>query len=377
MSPASPYPAHLPASLRSLLEAADVRLDGARPWDVAVRDDRLMDRVLSQGTLGFGEAYMDGWWECGRIDEMIFRLLRADLYAHLRPDWRMLLRAGWSFVRNMQTRSRSRAVAERHYDLGNDFYAAMLDPLMQYSCGYFDGTDDLAEAQRRKLDLIRRKLYLAPGMHLLDIGCGWGGLAQFMAQEAGCRVTGVNISREQILRARERTAGLPVDILEQDYRDLQGSFDAIVSVGMFEHVGYRNYRSFMETAHRLLPEGGLFLLHTIGYKRSGRTGDPWLHRYIFPNSHLPSAAQITQAAEGLFILEDWHNFGTHYDKTLLAWNANFEAAWPRFADRYGERFRRMWRYYLLSCAGAFRARETQLWQIVLSKRPREGYVSVG
>ncbi len=197
-----------------------------------------------------------------------------------------------------------------------------------------------------------------------------------MAEQAGCSVTGINISREQIAFARGRTKGLPVEIVQQDYRDVQGMFDAVVSVGMFEHVGSRNYRTFMEIAHRSLRDGGLFLLHTIGSNVMHRTGDRWLNRYIFPNSHLPSAAQITRAAEGLFILEDWHNFGAHYDQTLLAWNRNFEAAWPRFADRYGERFRRMWRYYLLSCAGVFRARSIQLWQIVLSKKPTEDYISV-
>ncbi len=372
-----------PAFLRTfgpLLERADVRLDGSRPWDMDVRDRRLYGRVLSTGTLGLGEGYMDGWWECGQIDELIHRLLRAGAGEHLPFNLRTLSLALLSLGFNLQSRARSSQVAERHYDLGNDFYEAFLGPSMQYSCAYFEGTDgaaaetdDLAEAQRRKMDLIRRKLDVQPEDHILDIGCGWGGLATFLAAQTGCRVTGISISREQIAYARKSCKGLPVEILHQDYRDIRGTYDKAVSVGMFEHVGPRNYRAFMKAVHGNLREEGLFLLHTIGANRPSVGLDPWLHAYIFPNGKLPAASQILRATEGLFVLEDWHNFGTSYDRTLLAWHRNFEASWPRFRERYGERFHRMWRYYLLGCAGSFRARNIQLWQAGFSKRPCRRY----
>ena len=202
---------------------------------------------------------------------------------------------------------------------------------------------------------------------LLDIGCGWGGLAKYMAARRGCRVTAVNISKEQLAFAKEDCRGLPVKFLDCDYRDIDGEYDKIVSVGMFEHVGSKNFRTYMKVVHRLLRENGLFLLHTIGGNRSGVNCDRWLNRYIFPNGALPSAAQIAAAAEGLFVIEDLHNFGSHYDKTLMSWYRNFTKAWPAFAERYGERFQRMWSYYLLSCAGAFRSRAIQLFQVVMTR----------
>lgn len=369
-------PSSLAATWAPILKRADVRLDGSRPWDIAVRDDRLFARVTAQGSLGFGEAYMDGWWECEQIDELIARLLRANIAAHLPFSARDTLRWLVAVLRNRQTLRRAGEVARKHYDLGNDFFQSFLDPLLQYSCAYFDGTDDLAEAQRKKLNLIARKLRLTKNDHLLDIGCGWGGLAKYVAETIGCRVTGINISKEQIAFARAWTAGLSVDIHELDYRKLEGTYDTIVSVGMFEHVGRKNHQIFLEKAYVSLKEGGLFLLHTIGRNNSSAASDAWINRYIFPNGQLPSAAHIMSAAEGLFTLEDWHNFGAYYDKTLMAWHRKFEEVWPRFRETFGERFCRMWRYYLLSCAGAFRARELQLWQIVLSKHPSTGYVPV-
>jgi cyclopropane-fatty-acyl-phospholipid synthase len=355
------------ATLCALLARADIRCDGGRPWDLRVNDARFHQRVLAQGTLGFGEAYMDGWWDCDALDEMIFRATRARLDEHATLDARTALTVAASVVLNLQTRARARHVARRHYDLGNEFFAAMLDPTMQYSCARFDGTDDLAEAQRRKLDLICRKLGLQPGMRLLDIGCGWGGLAKHAARHHGCEVVGITISREQRNYAAEACRGLPVEIRLQDYRDLAERFDRIVSVGMLEHVGGKNYRRYMEVAHRSLAEDGLFLCHSIAGNAARAHTDPWITKYIFPNSMLPSAAQVSRAAEGLFVLEDVHGFGADYDRTLLAWERNFSRSWDQFRERYGERFRRMWRYYLLSCAGAFRARTMQVFQFLFSK----------
>lgn len=344
-----------------------VRINGPDPWDIRVRDDRFYARVLKDGSLGLGEAYMAGWWDCPRIDEFICRLLKGNLEDKIRGNLRTLLRYASTRLFNLQSPFRAGIIARRHYDLGNDLFFSFLDPRNQYSCGYFENTDDLEEAQRKKLDLICRKLDLQPADQVLDIGCGWGGLARYAAENYGCSVFAVNISEEQIRFARESCRDLPVTILSEDYRKIQGRFDKVVSVGMFEHVGRKNYRTFMKTVHRCLNEGGIFLLHTIGGNVSRVNCDPWIHRYIFPNGMLPSLAQIGRALEKLFVIEDVHHLGPHYEKTLLAWNDRFQKAWQRLAGRYDEVFKRMWEYYLLSCAGAFRARQIQVWQIVMTK----------
>ena len=177
---------------------------------------------------------------------------------------------------------------------------------------------------------------------------------------------GVTVSENQARRARELCEGLDVEIHLVDYRRIDGTFDRVLSLGMFEHVGYKNYRTFMRIVRRHLAADGLFLLHTIGASQSMRRTDPWTERYIFPDSVLPSVAQIGAAIDGTFLLEDWHSFGQDYDTTLMHWYRNVEASWSELEDRYDERFRRMWRYFLLSSAGGFRARKTQLWQLVLS-----------
>ena len=361
--------------LKDLLARADIRLDGSRPWDMRLLAPGVPDRIFAQGSLGLGESYLDGEWEADALDEFFTRLLRAGLDREVRP-WRLLGHALRVRLLNRQTLRRARTVGEVHYDLGNDFYRAMLDPRMTYTCGYWRHAETLDEAQEAKLDLVCRKLGLRPGQRVLDIGCGWGSFARFAAERHGVEVVGVTISREQAELGRELCQGLPVELRLQDYRELDETFDHIVSLGMFEHVGHKNYRIYLEIAHRCLRDEGLFLLHTIGKPRSGTPTDPWIDRYIFPNGELPAMAQIAEAAEGLFLIEDVHNFGADYDTTLMAWHRNFEAAWPDFAERYGERFHRMWRYYLLSCAGAFRARNVQLWQIVFAKQgmaPLGGY----
>jgi len=353
-------------TIRDLLEQAGIRINGPNPWDIRVHDKRWFGRVVREKNLGLGESYMDGWWECGQPDEMICRLLRSGLEDKVRGSLRHQLRLLPAVLFNLQSRARARKIAERHYNLGNDLFFSFLDSYNQYSCGYFQDTDDLNRAQEKKLELTCRKLNLNASDHLLDIGCGWGGLAKYAAERFGCTVTAVNISAEQLEYAKKFCRGLPVHFQDCDYRATEGRFDKIVSVGMFEHVGQKNYRAFMKTVRRCLKEEGIFLLHTIGGNTS-RTGcDPWITRYIFPNGMLPSTAQIAKAAENLFVIEDWHNLGLHYDRTLMAWNRNFQKAWSRLEKKYDGRFKRMWEYYLLSCAGAFRARSIQLWQIVMT-----------
>ncbi|KPK74925.1 MAG: cyclopropane fatty acyl phospholipid synthase [Gemmatimonas sp. SM23_52] len=341
-------------SVETLLAHADVKIGGERPCDIQVHDERLYARVLAEGALGLGESYMDGWWDCERLDEFFHRVVAAD---------------------NLQKPSRAYEVGKRHYDIGNDLYERMLDTRLIYSSGYWKEATTLEEAQEAKLDLVCRKLELEPGMRVLDIGCGWGGTARFAAERYGVEVVGITVSEEQARYAHDLCRGLPVEIRLHDYRDVAEPFDRVLSLGTFEHVGYKNYVRYLKLVRDSLKQDGLFLLHTIGGNRSVTRANAWTERYIFPNSMLPSVKQIAAAIEGIFVLEDWHNFGADYDRTLMCWYRNFEDGWPELEDRYGERFYRMWKYFLLSSAGAFRARSTQLWQIVLAPRGVPGEYS--
>lgn len=350
-----------------LLREAGVKINGDRPWDIQVKNNKFYKRVLQQGSLGLGESYMDGWWECERPDEFIRRLLEADLESVMTKRFKDLVRVAGARLINLQSKKRAWIVGKEHYDLGNDLFTRMLDPWMQYSCGYWRHATDLFTAQQDKLRLICEKLQLKEGMTLLDIGCGWGGLAAFAAENYGVKVTGITISAEQQKLAQQRCEKLDVTILLQDYRDLEMQFDRIVSVGMFEHVGPKNYATYFEVVNKNLKPNGLFLLHTIGSNQTDINVDPWINKYIFPNGCLPSVAHIATASEPWFVIEDLHNFGPDYDRTLMAWYERFLATWPEIDSNYSTRFKRMFTYYLNACAGAFRARNIQLWQLVLTR----------
>jgi cyclopropane-fatty-acyl-phospholipid synthase len=353
--------------VQHLLEEAGIRIDGPEPQDIQVTHSAFFPRVVAGGSLALGESYMDGWWECEALDCFFERILAAGLDRKVRLSPAVAWAAVKARLVNLQRRTRAFEIGRRHYDLGNELFRRMLDKELNYSCAYWSKAATLDEAQAAKLALTCRKLKLEPGMRVLDIGCGWGGFAAYAARHYGVSVTGITVSREQVKLAREVCDGLPVSIELMDYRHLQQRFDRIVSIGMFEHVGAANYRTYMEVVNRCLRAGGLFLLHTIGGNRSVHAVDPWFAKYIFPNSMLPSARQITTAAEGLFVLEDWHSFGPDYDRTLMVWYDNFTANWEKLRAHYDDRFYRMWTYYLLSSAGSFRARRNQLWQIVFSK----------
>jgi cyclopropane-fatty-acyl-phospholipid synthase len=365
----------------ALLRAAGIEINGSNPWDLQVQDERLYARVLAHGTLGAGEAYMDGWWDAAKLDEFFVRIHAGRIDRRLVTTG-MLAQVALSKLANQQGRWLSKRVARKHYDLSNELYSLMLGRTMQYTCAYYgpDGADQtLDEAQDRKLDLIARKLRLRPGMSVLELGGGFGGLARHLAIHHGCRVVSYNISREQVEFARAWCDGLPVEFRLQDYREAASdpqTYDRVVSIGLMEHVGPKNYRSFFELARARLAPGGLALVHTIGGNVSMVTTDPWISRYIFPGGVIPSEQQLTAAKEGLFVLEDWHNFGPDYDRTLLAWDENFRAAVPKLGKHpaMDERFYRLWRYYLNSCAGAFRARTLNLWQLVLSRGDVPRYV---
>ncbi|MFM8525754.1 MAG: cyclopropane fatty acyl phospholipid synthase [Cyanobacteriota bacterium] len=372
-------PPAAPAVLRSLLNRADIQWQGHRPWDPQVHDPALAGDLMRRGSLALGEGYVRGAWDCQELDGFFTRLLSQDTdTAGLGLDalarWRqtlLALRERWG---NRQTRRKAFQVGRRHYDIHPRVYAAMLDSRRNYSSDYWRHANTLEEAQEHKLRLICEKLELAPGQRLLDIGCGWGGLADYAARNYGVNVSGITVSVQQAHYCREILSDLPVEIRCCDYRTLTDhpteKFDRIVSVGMLEHVGRNNDRTYFRIASELLKDDGLFLVQSIGTATTNWNVDPWIDTYIFPNGRLPSANQLTRGFEGIFLLEDWENFGLDYDKTLMAWWRNFEASWPMLSGDITPTFYRLWKYYLLSCAGLFRSRKGQLWQMVLSKPER-------
>jgi len=360
--------------IESLFQRSGVQINGARPFDIQIHNSIFYRKILSKWSLGLGESYMDGDWDCNQLDELTSLLMQKDLNESVKGFARLrmvgeVLRAK---LFNLQSQTRAFQVGEVHYDAGNDLFERMLDPHMIYSCAYWEKASDLNAAQEQKLRMICEKLELKPGEKLLEIGCGWGGLAAYAAKNYDVEVLGITISKEQQKLAQIRCKGLPVEIQLIDYRELQGSFDKIVSVGMFEHVGKKNYRTYFNNSYRLLKDDGLFLLHTIGSDVTISRTDPWIDKYIFPNGKIPSPIEVSQSIDRLFLIEDWHNFGPDYDRTLMAWFANFDAHWLEISKNYNQRFYRMWKYYLLSCAGYFRSKQGQLWQMVLSKRTRNG-----
>lgn len=354
-------------TLQEVLDSADVKINGKRDWDIKVRNPKFYSRVLAGGSLALGESYMDGWWDCKRLDKFFFKVIGAKLDKTNKGKKHLILLALKSKLFNRQSKTKSFEVGEKHYDAGNDLYKKMLDKRLVYSCAYWKNAKTLDRAQEAKLDLICKKIGLKKDMKVLDIGCGWGSFAKFAAEKYKVKVVGITISKEQAKLAKKVCKGLPVEIRIQDYRDLNEKFDRIVSIGMFEHVGYKNYRKFFEVVNKNLKDNGLFLLHTIGNNISEHSTDPWFDKYIFPNGMTPSAKQISTAYEDLFFMEDWHNFGTDYDITLMEWYGNFVKNWKTIKKNYSERFFRMWSYYLLASAGSFRTGNSPLWQIVFSK----------
>lgn len=354
-------------AIEKLLSDIGIEVNGNKPWDIKVHNDQLYRQVLAGGSLALGEAYMAGWWDVDRLDEFFTRVLRANLSDKIKNNWQVIFQILLTRLFNLQKPSRAFTIGEHHYDEDGNVYRAMLGETMTYTCGYWpEGVNNLDEAEIAKLDLVCQKIGLKSGDRVLDIGCGWGSFAKLAATKYGAKVVGLTVSKNQVQYAKDNYKNLPIDIRFQDYRDINEKFDHVVSLGMFEHVGVKNYRTYMEVVRRCLKDDGLFLLHTIGGNRSAHSSDPWISKYIFPNSMLPSIAQIGRSIENIFIMEDWHNFSADYDKTLMAWYDNFISKWVKTGEKKNEKFVRMWSYYLLSCAGSFRARKNQLWQVVLS-----------
>jgi cyclopropane-fatty-acyl-phospholipid synthase len=355
-----------------------ISLNGPNPWDIQIRDSRFFNRVLTGGSLGFGESYMDGDWDVAQLDALIRRILR--IKATRKPI--VTLNRTWhdlkSRLMNLQSRSGSMAIIDAHYDLDHRLYQHFLGPYNQYTCCFFNQATSLEAAEIEKLEMICNKLDLREGDKVLDIGCGWGGFSRYAAETRGCQVTGISISKEQIAYAKEFTAGLPVEIINTDYRDLpklydSRHFDKVVIIGMIEHVGYKNYQRLFEIVHELLNDNGLLLLHTIGNTRKTTVADPWIEKYIFRNSMLPSMSQLTNSTEDLFVIQDWENYGHYYAPTLAAWQSNFEKNWDKIRaietrNQFDERFRRMFNYYFLSCQAGFETEHILLWHMVMSKQ---------
>jgi len=357
--------------VKELLGIAGITVNGDKPYDIQVHNPRFYDRVMQEHALGLGESYMDGWWDCEALDQFFDRVLRANLDEKIKGNLKIQWHIMRSKIFNLQNKRRAFQVGKKHYDVGNDLYTRMLDRRLNYTCAYWKNAKNLDEAQEAKLELVCKKLGLEAGMSVLELGCGWGSFAIYAAEKYNVRVTGVTVSKEQVELGIKMAKGLPVELKLQDYREVTGKYDRVVSIGIMEHVGYKNYRTYMEVVDRTLKDDGIAFFHTIGGNVSTTTANAWTTKYIFPNGMLPSIAQLGRAMEGLFVMEDWHNIGPHYDPTLMAWCRNFEEAWPELKDKYGERFYRMWRYYLLSSAGGFRSRQTQLWQVVMTKPGRQ------
>ncbi len=352
-----------------LLLSADIRIDGSRHGDIQVHNEKFYRRVAAGGSLALGEAYMDGWWDCDDLGEFTRKIVKGRLKVPL--DLHAAKIYLMSVIGNLQTPQGSKRVADVHYELPSKMYALFLGPSNQYTSFYYAHTDNDVQAEEARLELICRKLKLNKNDRVLDIGCGWGGFAKYAAQKYGCHVTGVSIAREQIKFARQYAKGLSVQFKIQDYRQLKGSYDKIFSGGMLEHVGYKNYPTYMKKIAELLTDDGIAVIDCIGGNVPGKGPNPWVGKYIFPNSMVPSPSQISSAFEKHLVLEDWHNFRHDYSRTARYWKNEFIKNWGKIQaldqTLFNERFYRMWLYYLSLFEGAFEASHIQQWQLVFVK----------
>jgi cyclopropane-fatty-acyl-phospholipid synthase len=357
--------------VRELFGLAGITIGGSAPGDITVHDPRFYERLLRDASIGLGESYMEGWWDTDALDVFVDKAMRANLKQKVQGSWRLRALTVKAVLLNLQSKARSGSSVEAHYDVGNELYTRMLDPRMVYTCGYWKNAKNLTEAQEHKLDLVARKVGLKPGMRVLDLGCGWGGFASWAAEKYGCSVVGVTLSKDQVALGNQLWKHLPVELRLCDYRDITGTFDRVVSIGMMEHVGPKNHRDVMRVIDRCMVDDGVALIHTIANNKSLRHGTPFIEKYIFPNAVAPSMAQLGKAMEGIFVLEDLHNIGPDYDPTLMAWWENFDRTYQEIAHTYDMKFYRMWKFYLLAAAGASRSRDGQLYQLVMTKTGRK------
>jgi cyclopropane-fatty-acyl-phospholipid synthase len=339
--------------------------------EVVFHNAAILPRLMRSPSLEFGDAYVRGDIELrgslSKLMQAIYLMKPEEISSFYRRSLLRLCAAPRKIVRNESIDN-----ARHHYNIGTDFYRLWLDPSMTYSCAYYpSGAEALADAQRLKLELLCRKARLQPGQHLLDIGCGWGSLLIHAARYHGVYTTGVTAAEDQAhyvesIAHEDQLAG-QIRVLSSDWRDLDGKFDRIISVGMFEHVGIKQYQEFFQQWRRLLADGGLSILHTIGRMKPAAS-DPWITKHIFPGGYLPTLAEIAQcAAEADLCVVDVENLKRHYARTLAHWLQNFEERIDVIAARHGKPFARMWSLYLHGAEAAFRWGDLQLWQIVLAK----------
>lgn len=337
---------------------------------------RTILRLPFSPSLALGEAYAAGDLTIsdGDIHEVLTRLIhstttipemRLAKWTAFFQQWFLWQKDGWR-------KSQSAHNIHVHYDLGNAFYRLFLDEDMQYSCGYFRAADtDLDTAQRAKKAHIIKKLRLEHGANVLDIGCGWGGMAKTLASEYGAQVTGITLSQQQLEQAsaRLKDSNLPVEFALRDYRDEQGHYDRIVSVGMFEHVGKRQFPTYFQGVERLLAEDGIALIHTIGSTKASRGSDPFIAKYIFPGGYIPQLSEIMASIEATNLrvtdIEVWHD---HYAKTLRHWRQRFMAKRDEALAMFDERFCRLWEFYLAGCEATFSHKHNVVYQIQLTKK---------
>jgi cyclopropane-fatty-acyl-phospholipid synthase len=360
----------------SRLNKAGIKINGPNPWDPEVDADHLSSfnrQVVWQGMLGLGNSFLDGEWKCADLSTFFFKAIQAGLL----QDSKMSLPYLWKWIRDTFTNPQNRPhaaknIAEHYSDADKEgLVLGMTDPKWnQYTCGFYadptNPVEGLQAAQDRKLRVIFDKLRLEAGDTLLDVGMGWGGLLACAQQERCCRGMGVTLARNQLEYAEQHHG---VQGLCTDYRSVNWPANRITAVGILEHIGPKNHRAFMEAIYRNLTADGIHLLHFFG-RPAHNVGllDPWTDQYIFPGLTCPTLVEVLRAADGLLELQHQEQFGFHYDPTLMAWYENFVA----FAKTIGldpdDRLYRMWKYYLLSCAGAFRAGEVKLYQLVFTKR---------
>lgn len=349
-----------------------------RPVTVRLHDESLVRRILLNPDLGIGEGYMEGSFTIDDDDLHGFLALavRNSQNAWRHPLHRFLwkLRYLSRVARQYNPAGRARRRVAHHYDLSGELYDLFLDSDKQYSCAYFRSPDDtLEQAQAQKKAHIAGKLRIEPGMRVLDIGCGWGGLALTLARDYGARVLGVTLSEEQheVANERARAAGLGnrAQFRLMDYREVEGTFDRVVSVGMFEHVGAPHYREYFRTVREKLTEDGIALIHTIGRSTPPGANSPWIEKYIFPGGYIPALSEIMTAVEKEdFISQDIEVWRLHYAQTLRHWHDRFVANEERVREIYDDRFCRMWRYYLVACEQTFRCNRQVVFQLQLARK---------
>jgi cyclopropane-fatty-acyl-phospholipid synthase len=364
-------------TVEKLLDKCNIKINGTNPQDIIVHDDRFYKMVLSSGELGLAESYMYKYWSSNNLYETLYLLSKNfNKLSYIDFNFNDFLNMTKSYLFNNQTIEKALVDVQSHYDIGNDLYTRMLDNNMQYTCAFFQDTNDLNTAQEQKMDLIGQKLNLKPGDTLLDIGCGWGYLINYLSKKYNVQGLGITLSEEQLKYAEinfKNNSNASYKLM--DYRNIPKDmkFTKIVSVGMLEHVGNKNYEEYFDIVHDHLTDDGIALIHTIGCQNSLRgissgsgSGSKFIDKYIFPNGHIPTWDEISPIVSKKFLIQDWQNFGKYYDNTLQSWYKNINSKWDEIPN-YDEKFKRMWNFYLLGCAANFNLCHMNLWQILITK----------